>query len=305
MKVENLAELRLLVETVRGGTLTAAGRALGVTPAAASASLKRLENRLGERLFERSTRALRLTSQGQTLLDYATRAMELLEEAEAQLASERRSLIGTVRVATSSDLTRSVLLPWFDEFLAAHRGVRLALTVSDRPQDVTRDAVDLALRYGELRDSRLVARTLLPTRRVLCASPGYLRRHKPPRTPLDLVHHNCLTFHLNHQRYVRWRFEKAGRWTEVRVDGDREADDAGIARQWANAGAGLIYKSKLDLMDDLASGRLVQLLRGWNGEPTPLTAILPSNRFVPARVRALVDFLVARFDSVRGAAAME
>jgi DNA-binding transcriptional LysR family regulator len=301
MKIENIADLRLLVETVRGGTLTAAGRALGVTPAAASASLKRLENRLGERLFERSTRAVRLTTQGQTLLDYATRAMELLEEAEAQLASERRALIGTVRVATSSDLTRSVLLPWLDEFLAAHPGVRLALTVSDRPQDVTRDAVDLALRYGELRDSRLVARTLLSTRRVLCAAPSYLRRHKPPRTPGDLVDHNCLTFYLGHQRYVRWRFEKAGKWTEVRVEGDREADDAGLAHQWANAGAGLIYKSKLDLMHDLESGRLVQLLRGWNGEPTPLTLILPSNRFVPARVRALVDFLVDKFAGVRRA----
>jgi DNA-binding transcriptional LysR family regulator len=213
MKIENLSDLRLLVETVRGGTLTAAGRALGVSPAAASASLKRLENRLGERLFERSTRAVRLTSQGQTLLQYATRAMELLEEGEAQLASERRSLVGTVRVATSSDLTRSVLLPWFDEFMAAHPGVRLVLMVSDRMQDVTRDAVDLALRYGELADSRLVARTLVATRRVLCASPSYLRRNKPPRTPHDLVDHNCLTFYIDRQRYFRWRFEKAGRWT--------------------------------------------------------------------------------------------
>ncbi len=295
MKIENIEDVRVLIEAARGGTLTAASKVLGVTPAAASAMLKRLESQLGERLFERSTRAMRLTPQGQTLLEYATRALELLEEGESQLAAERRSLVGTVRVTAPSDLTRSVLLPWFDEFLAGHPGVHLALSVSDRVQDVVRDAVDIALRYGELRDSRLVARALFATRRVLCASPVYLERHKPPRHPHDLAHHNCLTFHLNSRRYVAWRFEKNGEWVEVRVDGDRGADDASMAHQWALAGAGLVYKSELDLVHDLRSGALVRLLPGWQGERYPLNAILPSHRFVPARVRALIDFMAAKF----------
>lgn len=295
MKIENVEDVRVLVETARGGTLTAASKVLGITPAAASAMLKRLEAQLGERLFERSTRAMRLTPQGQTLLDYATRALELLEEGESQLASQGRSLVGTVRVAAPSDLTRSVLLPMFDEFLASHPGVQLALSVTDRVQDVMRDAVDLALRYGELSDSRLVARTLFTTRRVLCASPAYLKRHKAPRHPQDLAQRNCLTFHLNGRRSLAWRFEKDGEWVEVRVDGDRGADDAAMAHQWAVAGAGLVYKSELDLVHSLRSGALVKLLAGWGGEHYPLNAILPSNRFVPARVRALVDFLAARF----------
>ncbi|WP_437321965.1 LysR family transcriptional regulator [Sorangium sp. So ce385] len=294
MSIENIEDLRVLVETARRGTLTAAARVLGVTPAAASAMLKRLETQLGERLFERSTRALRLTPEGQILLDYASRALDLLEEGEAQLASQRRSLVGTVRVAAPSDLARSVLLPWLDEFVAAHPGVRLSLSVTDRVQDVMRDVVDLALRYGELSDSRLVARALSTTRRVLCASPAYLARHAPPRSPEDVAQHNCLTFHVNHKRHVAWRFEKDGAWTEVRVDGDRDADDAAIAHQWALAGAGLLYKSELDLVHDLREGRLVRLLPGWQGEPYPLNAILPSHRFVPARVRALVDFLAAK-----------
>jgi DNA-binding transcriptional LysR family regulator len=298
MKVENLEDLRVLVETARGGTLTAASHVLGVTPAAASAMLKRLEARLGERLFERSTRAMRLTPAGQTLLDYASRALELLQEGEAQLATQSRSLVGTVRVAAPSDLTRSVLLPWLDAFVQAHPGVRLALSVTDRVQDVMRDAVDVALRYGTLSDSRLAARTLFTTRRVLCASPAYLKQHKAPRTPEDLLQHNCLTFHLNHRRYMAWRFEKGGQWTEVRVEGDRDADDAAIAHQWALAGAGVVYKSELDLVHDLREGRLVRLLPAWQGEHYPLNAVLPSNRFVPARVRALVDFLAERFASL-------
>src|SRR5471032_36312 len=135
MKIENIGDLQVLVHTARGGTLTAAARALGITPAAASATLKRLETQLGTRLFERSTRAMRLTSQGQILLDYAVRAFELLDEGESQVAADRATLVGTVRVAAPSDLTRNILLPWFDEFLQAHPGLQLELSVGDRPLD--------------------------------------------------------------------------------------------------------------------------------------------------------------------------
>jgi len=300
MKIENIEDVRVLVETARGGTLTAASKVLGVTPAAASAMLKRLESQLGQRLFERSTRAMRLTPQGQTLLDYARRALELLEEGESQLAARSGALVGTVRVAAPSDLTRCVLLPMFDAFLAAHPGVQLALSVSDRVQDVMRDAVDLALRYGELSDSRLVARPLIASRRVLCGAPAYLKRHAAPSHPQDLSAHNCLTFEISGRRLATWRFEKDGDWTEVRVDGDRSADDAAIAHQWALAGAGLVCKSELDVWHDLRAGRLVRLLPDWQGEHRPLSAVLPSNRFVPARVRALVDFIAAQFALLAG-----
>ena len=194
MKIENLGDLRVLVQTARGGTLTAAARALAITPAAASATLKRLEAQLGTRLFERSTRAMRLTPQGQILLDYAARAFELLDEGESQVDADRATLVGTVRVAAPSDLTRNLLLPLFDDFMAANPGLQLQLSVGDRVLDVTRDEVDVAIRYGALADSRLVARTLAVARPVCSASPEYLRRHPAPRTPQDLLQHNCITF---------------------------------------------------------------------------------------------------------------
>lgn len=295
MTIENLGDLRVLVLTAHGGTLSAAGRALGITPAAASAALKRLEAQLGARLFERTTRAMRLTPPGQTLLDYATRALELLAEGESLVASESGALVGILRVASPSDLTRSTLLPWFDDFLEAHPGVQLALSVGDRPLDVTRDEVDVALRYGPLADSGLVARQLAMSRPRLWASPAYLKRHGAPQTPQDLLQHNCLTFHRGGRRRRVWRFMKQGQWTEVQVDGDRYADDASLARQWALAGRGITFKSELDVRQDEASGSLVCLLPDWDTEPYPLHALLPSGRFVPARVRALVDFLAGRF----------
>ena len=190
MKIENIGDLHVLVQTVRGGTLSAAARTLGITPAAASATLKRLEAQLGTRLFERSTRAMRLTPQGQILLDYAQRAFELLAEGESQVAEDRAALVGTVRVAAPSDLTRNLLLPLFDEFMRAHPGLQLQLSVADRVLDVMRDEVDVAIRFGTLADSRLVARTLVASSPICSASPDYLRRHGTPQTPQDLLRHN-------------------------------------------------------------------------------------------------------------------
>jgi DNA-binding transcriptional LysR family regulator len=298
MKIENVADLNVLIHTARCGSLTGAAAALGITPAAASAMLKRLETQLGTRLFERSTRAMRLTAQGQTLLDYAKRAFDLLAEGESQVTEDRGALVGTLRVAAPSDLARNTLLPWFSEFLALHPGLQLDLSVGDRPLDVVRDEVDVALRFGTLPDSRLVARTLALSNPVLCASPDYLRRHAAPDKPQDLLKHNCLVFERGGRRHRLWRFAQHGHWTEVRVNGDRSVDDASLARDWAVAGMGVLLKSAVDVRADLANGQLQRLLPDWETEPYPLHALLPSGRFVPTRVRALVDFLARKFAEI-------
>jgi DNA-binding transcriptional LysR family regulator len=298
MTIENTEDLKVLIETARGGSLTAAARALGITPAAASATLKRLESQLGTRLFERSTRAMRLTSQGQILLDYAKRAFDLLAEGEAQMAADHTELAGSIRLACSSDLARTTLLPWLSEFLATHPGLELTLSVADLPLDVVRDEVDVAIRYGKLADSGLVARKLAMARPILSASPAYLSRHPAPTIPEDLLKHNCLTFDRSGRRHQLWRFAMNGQWTEVRVNGDRSADDASLVREWALAGAGIVFKSGIDQRQDLASGALVRLLPEWETEPYPLHALLPSGRFIPRRVRALVDFLALKFEAI-------
>ncbi|MFL6709491.1 MAG: LysR family transcriptional regulator [Massilia sp.] len=295
MKIENIDDLRVIVQAARTGSLTAAARALGVTPAAASATLKRLESQMGTRLFERSTRALRLTQQGSIMVDYAQRALDLIAEGELQATEGNVELRGTVRVSAPSDLTRTTLLPMFDDFLALHPGVHLALGVSDQPRDVVRDEVDLAIRYGELADSQLTARVLALARPIVAASPAYLEKHGTPQTPQQLLDHNCLTFNRGGRRYRLWRFARNGKWVEVRVEGDRSADDASLVSAWTVAGHGITLRSDIDLRADIASGRLVRILADWETEPYPLHALMPSARFVPQRVRALVDFLAARF----------
>jgi DNA-binding transcriptional LysR family regulator len=298
MPIENIGDLRVLVHTARSGSLTAAANKLGISPAAASAALKRLETQLGIRLFERSTRAMRLTPQGETLLDYASRALDLVAEGEAQATADRAGLMGLIRLAAPSDLTRCTLLPWLDEFMTEHPGVQLDLSVGDRPLDVVRDEVDLAIRYGNLADSRLVARCLIRTAPVVVAAPSYLAKHPAPQTPMDLVAHNCLAYDRAGKPHRTWRFIRDGQSIEVHVNGDRSVDDASLARQWAIAGAGILIKSPIEQRQEMADGRLIRLLPQWQLESYPVHAILPSGRFVPVRVRTLVNFLASKFETV-------
>jgi DNA-binding transcriptional LysR family regulator len=298
MKLENLYELQVFIEAIKGGSLTAASKQLLISPAAASASLKKLESRLGVRLVERSTRALRLTPAGEGFMGYAQRALELLQEAEAQLGEDDSRLRGTIRVTASSDLGRHVLLPLIDEFLSQHPGVELHLSVSDMQQDLLRDQVDLALRYGELNDSGLVARRLVDQRRILVASPDYVARRGQPLLPQDLALHDCITFKTRNRREAVWRLWPSdtpdSSPQQVRVSGRRSADDAEIGHRWALAGHGLMLKSALDVRDNLARGALVRVMPGFVGDRMPLQAVMPSQRFLPVRLRALVEHLARR-----------
>jgi DNA-binding transcriptional LysR family regulator len=306
MEIENLSELRLLVECARRGSLTAASKVMNTTPAAASAMLKKLEARLGVRLVERSTRALRLTAAGERLRDYAQRVLELLDEGLTQLHDgeagpirpSEQVLRGRIRVSASSDLTRRVLLPLLDGFLDRHPDVELHLNVGDGLQDVMRDEVDVALRYGALADSGLVARKLFEGRRLLVASPDYLRRYGQPAHPSDLASgHECIRFKIGDRLERQWRFWRRGQLqgaaVDVAVHGRRSANDGGIAHRWALEGRGLTYKSELDVRESLTSGALVNVLPDWVGRPMPLHALMPSQRFLPQRIRALLDHLAA------------
>lgn len=300
MKIENVGDLRVLLATARHGSLSAAGRELELTPAACSAMLKRLEAQLGARLFVRSTRALRLTAEGEILLSYAQRAIEMLEEGVSQVGAGTANLSGSIRVGAPSDLSREFLLRLFDEFIAQHPEVKIALSISDTLHDLHRDALDLVLRYGNLTDSQLIARKLVQTRRVACATPAYFAKYGKPEHPEDLVKHNCISLHIAGKRETRWLFEryesgKLSQQCEVRIEGNRSVNDGALAHDWAMSGQGIVYKSALDVHRDLQRGNLVPAFSDWLGQAYTLHAIYPGNRFVPTRVRALIEHLQAGF----------
>lgn len=294
-----LDDLLLFVRTAERGSLSAAARELGVSPALASAALKRLEGNLGLRLFVRTTRSLRLTEQGEHYLTHAREALRVLQQGHDALVQGKDAFGGTLKIALPSDLGRNLLLAWLDKFQLHYPKLKYQLSVSDRVADLYRQPVDIAIRYGLQEDSTMIAMPLAPANeRVLVASPAYLQRHGPLLALEELAHHNCLRFALDdgiHDRWTFYRPTRAGAREQVtiHVNGDRSADDADLVRRWAVAGLGIAYKSRLDLADDLRAGRLRQLLPRIGGEPTPLHLVCMHRTQVTPAVLHLRDFLRA------------
>lgn len=293
--MSSILDLEVFVRSADTGSLTAAARGLGLTPAAASIALKRLETRLGIRLLARSTRSMRLTEEGRRYLDSVRVALEALSDGEHAIKQQGQSLSGLLQLAAPSDFGRNVLLGWLDEFKLEHPTIRLQLLLNDSNADLFRDTVDIALRFGVPRDSSLVALPVVPDHhRIACASPDYLARHGTPHTPEDLAHHNTLRYMRRGQANSTWYFRQGALLQEVEVSGDYLSDDGEIVRRWALAGHGIAYKANLDVARDIQDGRLVPLLPYWQGEPAPFNLMCPHRLQVSERVKVLHRFLQAR-----------
>ncbi|WP_332775757.1 LysR family transcriptional regulator [Polaromonas sp.] len=297
MKFDNLYDLRVLLATAETGGLTSAGKRCGLSTAAVSAALKRLEQSLGVRLFERTTRSVRPTAEGEVMIDHARRALELVAEGQSRVLAGSLGLVGTIRITVAAVLARELIAHWLGEFAALHPAITVDLQVSDAHLDLVREGIDLALRNGPLADSSHTARLLATARRVACASPAYLARQGVPCHPAELTQHECFVYDVRGRRLDVWQFEarEGGTPLPVRVAGRLACNDASIALQWALEGRGIIYQSELALVDSLASGGLVPLFPDHRGEASPLYAVLPSKRYVPARVQAVMDQLSALF----------
>jgi DNA-binding transcriptional LysR family regulator len=294
-KLVRMDDLQVFVSTVDSGSFSAAARQLDISPALASAAVLRLERNLGIRLLVRSTRRLRLSDEGLRYLPHARQALEALDDGEVALEQGRGEIAGPLRLALSSDLGRNVLLPWLDAFQARHPRIILDLRLSDQVADLFGDRLDASIRYGQLADSSLVALPLLPdNRRTLCAAPSYIARHGAPRTPQELIGHNCLRYVMGEQTHDRWGFLTPDGLQTVVVSGDRVCDDADVVRRWALAGLGVVYKSRLDVLQDLRSGRLVELFPTQYGLPAPLQLVCVHRQAVTPALQLLRAFLLER-----------
>jgi DNA-binding transcriptional LysR family regulator len=300
--MDNLGDVRLFVEAARLGSLSAAGRKLGLTPAAASARLARLEAELRARLFDRTTRQLRLTDEGRVYLTCSEHALRSLDDAKAALQEGQNAVRGKVRISATSDFGRNLLMTWLDEFRDRYPDVRFALMLTDSLSNLVLEDIDLAIRFGTPQDSSLVARWLAPNRRVLCASPEYLARHGEPQMPNDLARFDCIVIGSAAGPVNEWRFTRGDETQTytVPLEGALESTDGEVARQWALCGYGLAVKSIWDVADDLRAGRLKTVMPEWRYPDAPLHALYHRNRFLAPRVRALLDFLTERFAQTSG-----
>jgi DNA-binding transcriptional LysR family regulator len=288
-------DLQLFVRAADLGSLSAAARGMDMSAAVASAALKRIEQQLGARLLARSTRSLRLTAEGEGFLEYARAALSSLDEGRRLLASGQDQVSGILQLSAPSDFGRNLLLPWLDEFQREHPKLTVRLLLGDRIADLFRQPVDIALRYGEPEDSSLVALPIAPqNRRVLCAAPSYLARHGEPRQLEQLAQHNCLLFMLGSRVHDHWSFHDGKREVSLTVSGDRFSDDADVVRLWAVAGAGIAYKSWLDVAADVLAGRLKVLMPELLCERAPLNLLCAHRAQLSKPVNLLREMLASR-----------
>jgi DNA-binding transcriptional LysR family regulator len=243
----------------------------------------------------RSTRSLRLTEEGQRYLDSARLALGALAEGEQAIREKHQGLSGVLQISAPSDFGRNLLLGWLDEFKRQHPHIQLQLLINDRHADLFREPVDIALRFGQLADSSLVALPILSQhRRLICASPAYLQQHGVPQTPADLAQHNILIYQPSGRRQAEWRFWRGDELTEVPLTGRYFTDDGEVARRWALAGHGIVRKSAIDVVADIQAGRLLALLPEWQSDTVPISLVCPHRSQVSERVRLLQRFLQQR-----------
>lgn len=297
MKNDLSSELEFFILIARHGNLSAAARAMDITPPAATKRLAQLEAKLGVRLINRTTRSISLTKEGETYLSHATRIFEQLREMEDAVSSSKTDLRGLLRVNATLGFGRTTIAPLVSEFARLHPHVEVQVELTDKPVDLVEGGFDMAVRFGALPDQRLNARCLMTNRRFLCASPLYLEQHGTPSTLADLAQHRCIIHRQNDEAFGIWRFTRNQQNEVMKVQGALSSNDGDIVLGWALDGHGILIRSEWDLAKYLESGRLKVILPEFNLPSADLFVYYANRRNQTARARAFIDFLVERFDT--------
>lgn len=287
-----LSDYRIFVQVMSAGSLSAAGRELGLSPAVISKRLSRLEERLGVRLLHRSTRRLAPTEIGEAFHERIVAALATLDEAESSVSSQVQQPMGLLKISMPTSFSRLHVAPILKDFLDENPGLRLYVDVSDTFVDVVANSFDVAIRIMNPVDSGLVIRRLAPNRRILCAAPGYLARCGTPRMVEDLADHALLAA----SNQMPWRMIGPEGDVSIKPDSVVQTNSSEIVRQAVFSGLGIGFRSTWDVSEGLADGRLVRVLPDYlGGQDYGIYAVFSSRKFVPVKIRAFVDFLARRF----------
>lgn len=292
--MDALSDIAVFVRTVELGSFTAAANDLELSKAAVSKYVSRLEQRLGARLLNRTTRRLTLTEAGESLYHGASSALADLDAAQAgvlELAGKPR---GRLRITVPALLGTEFLAPRICDFRHAYPDIVLDLDLDNRIVDLVRERFDVAIRMTTLTDSSLVARRLADICVVTAASPDYLEKHGTPQKPADLHTHECLAYNLD-RKPSEWHYHRAGNSETIRVSGHMRSNNDGMLKQAALDGHGIIHMPEIFIRDELHNGKLIELLPDYVPPPITLAAVFPTRENLAPKVRVFVDFLAAQF----------
>ncbi len=294
-----LGSIELFCLAAELGSFTAAAVAAGVTPPAVSRTVQRLEERLGVRLFVRTTRQIRLTDEGRVYFEQSRRALAQLVDAERQISGQQAAPAGQLRISLPTPYAHYRVLPVLPAFRARYPEVEIDVHISNRNVDFADDTYDLSVRGRAPDDSGLIARKLEDAELVVVATPEYLWRAGTPQSPEDLLRHECIQFDVpSSGRRLPWSFRVNGEVTDMITAGAyATSEDVLGGATLARAGAGLFQTYRFVVEQDLREGTLVEVLREYGGSTRPFVLLYPSARHVSRRVRALVDFMIEKFSA--------
>lgn len=290
-----VTNLRTFVRIFELGSMSAAARDQRISPAVASARLAELERHLGTRLFNRTTRSLQPTEQGQIFYRGAQRILEAIDDAEAEVAAVSQSPRGSLHVAAPLGIGKRLIAPLIPEFNDIYPAVDVRLRLSDRHLDILGEGLDVLFVLGPLDDSNLLMRHIADCRRVLCASPDYIRQRGLPETGDDLIreNHNCLRLRFPGAREFVWTLETPEGTRRFEVHGSYESDDGDVLTDWALAGRGVVLKPAFEIADHLLAGRLVTVATATPPLPVPLACLFPHKRLQDPKGRLFIEFMFA------------
>jgi len=289
----------VFVQVIEQQGFSAAARRLGLSPSAVSRQISQLEERLGVRLLNRTTRSVQPTEIGMMLYERARDIVNAVDDAENTVMTMGQKPRGRLRMSMPPTFAERVLAPLFADFLKQYPEIQIELVASSRRVDVVGEGYDVTLRVGEMPDSALFARRLLTQTWVLCATPEYLERAGMPKRPQDLTSHECLTFSETSQR-ISWRFKVDDQALEMPVSGALQCNSLSIMRTAALAGIGIARLPTYVIGHDLKAGTLVEVLAGQHVDAVPVYAVFPTTQQMSPKVRVFIDFMVealARLDA--------
>lgn len=282
-----LSDFDIFARVARTGNMSAAGRELGVSPAVVSKRISLLEERLGARLFQRTTRQLTLTETGEGYFKRIVDILNLVAEADDFVSRRNLKPKGVLKVSAPTSFARLHIAPNLDRFVKEYPQIDVDLNLSDGQFDLVREGFDLAIRIGDLPDSSLVARKIAADRQIICATPSYLSVAGVPETVEDLAHHNCLTSNVAGS----WRLEGPDGPISARIHGNIKCNSNDFLREAVLKGLGLGLRSVWEVQEEIRRGELKQVLPGiLGGGSTAIFAVYPSRDFMPAKVNAFIDF---------------
>ncbi|HWX00566.1 LysR family transcriptional regulator [Collimonas sp.] len=292
--MDRLTSMQIFVRVVEKGGFSAAAEEAGISPTMVGKHVRQLEEQLGVRLLNRTTRRQSLTEIGQLYFERCKQALLEIEAADASVKQMQLLPRGVLRVTAPATFGGLMLAAVIRDYLERYPDVELDLSLNDRVVDLVEEGFEVGLRIGALPDSSLVAWPLQPYRALVCASPDYLARHGVPQTPQQLPRHNCLSF-VHGSRYNLWQFSSGGIKQEIEVHGNFRANNGLALRTAALQGIGIIMQPEALLRDEVAAGRLQRLLTDYELEHRPMHLVVASNRKMTPKLKSFIEFVLAHF----------